>query len=147
MISHLGYWRNWQFLPITRGAAPTILSEWPSRLLRRRYNINKTVQMNVRAPKAPPMMGPLGSFGTVFTCTKTVVTPGVAPTKTVVAPSVAPNVGLDEEDSSVENDEEGDNAEDCGAVDGVGLDEDDSSVENDEEGDGTGDCDVVDEVG
>jgi hypothetical protein len=70
--------------------------------------------MNTRAPKAPPMMGPIGSFDSEFPCTETA--------------SVALDVGLDEEDSSVENDEE--------------LD----SVEDDEEGDNTGEFDVVDEV-
>jgi hypothetical protein len=54
------------------------------------------------------MMGPIGSFDSAFPCTKTVATPGVAP-----------NVGLDEEDSSVENDEAGDNTEDCGVVNEV----------------------------
>ena len=84
-----------------------VLSEWPSRRLRRKYNIKKTVQMNVRAPKAPPMMGPIGSSSIVFPCTKSVVTPGVAP-----------NVGLDEEDT-IEYDEEGDNTGEFGVVDGV----------------------------
>ena len=102
-------------MPIVRGGGPIFLSEWPSRRLRRRYNINKTVQKNVKAPKNPPMIGPIGS-GIVFPCTKSVATPGVAP-----------DVGLDEEDSSVESDEEdsveydeeGDNTEVLGVVDGV----------------------------
>ena len=122
MISHIRYGRNWEFLPIARGGAPIDLSEWPSRRLRRKYNINETVQMNVRAPKAPPMMGPIGSFDSDFPCTKAVASPlaGVAPDVTV---------GLDEEDSSVENDEE------------------DSDFKNDDEdGDNTGELSVVDRV-
>jgi len=54
------------------------------------------------------MMRPIGTFGIDFPCTKTVVTPT----------GVAPDVGLDEEDS-VENDEEGDNAGECGVEDEV----------------------------
>ena len=105
MISPLRYWRNWEFLPIARGGAP-------SRRLRRRYNTNQTVQMNVRAPKAPPMMGPIGSSDFEFSCTKTV---------TVATPGAAPDMELDEEDSCVEDDEEDSR---------VGNDEE---VENDEE--------------
>ena len=77
------------------------------------------MQINVRAPKAPPMMGPIGSFDSDFPCTKAVASPlaGVAPDVTV---------GLDEEDSSVENDEE----------DSIGYDE----------GDNTGEFSVVDGV-
>ena len=99
MISHLRNWRNWEFLPIARGGAPIVLSELPSRRLCRKYNINKRVQISARAPKAPPMMGPIGSFDSDFPCAKAVASPlaGVAPDVTV---------GLDEEDSSVENDEE-----------------------------------------
>ena len=77
--------------------------------------------MNVRAPKAPPMTGPIGSLDSDFPCTKTVASP---------LAGVAPDVGLDEEDSSVENDEEdwaieydenseGDNTGVLGVVDGV----------------------------
>ena len=54
------------------------------------------------------MMRPIGTFGIDFPCIKTVVTPT----------GVAPDVGLDEEDS-VENDEEGDNAGECGVEDEV----------------------------
>jgi len=51
--------------------------------------------MNVKAPKALPTIGPIGSFECDFLCTKTVTTswPGAA------------DVGLDEEDFCVENDE------------------------------------------
>lgn len=69
------------------------------------------MQMNisVKAPKAPPTMEPIGSSDFDFPCTKTVATPGVAP-----------DVGLDEEDPCVaENDEEGDDKEDCDVVDEV----------------------------
>ena len=102
MISHIRYGRNWEFLPTARGGAPIVLSEWPSRRLRRKYNINKTVQMNVRAPKVPPMMGPIGSFDSDFPCSEAVVTPLVG---------VAPNVELNEEDSSVGNEEGGNTGE------------------------------------
>jgi len=50
--------------------------------------------MNVKAPKAPPMMGPIGRFESDFPCTKTVTTPGAA------------DVGLNEEDVRVENTDE-----------------------------------------
>jgi hypothetical protein len=118
MISHPSYEKNWEFLPTARGGAPIFLSEWLSRRLRRRYNSNKITQMNVRAPKAPPMMGPIGSFGVVFPCTNSVA--GLV--------GVAPDVELNEpeEDSNVENGEkdsveydEGDNTGECGVVDGV----------------------------
>lgn len=124
MISHFKYGRNWEFLPIARGGAPIFLSEWPSCRLRRRYNINRTVHKNVRAPKAPPMMGPIGSFGIFFPYTKSVASPGVAP-----------DVGLNEENSGVENDEE----------DSVEYDKEDS-VEYDKEGDSTRVFGVVDGV-
>jgi hypothetical protein len=110
MISHLRYGRNWECLQIGRSEAPIFAWEWPSRRLRRKYNIKKTaVQINVRAPKALPMMGPIGSFDSDFPCTKTVANP---------LASVAPVVRLDEEDSG-EYDEEGDNTRELGVVDVV----------------------------
>ena len=109
MISHPSYERNWKFLPTARGGAPIFLLEWLSRRLRRRYNSKKMAQMNVRAPKAPPMMGPIGGFGIFSPCTNSVA--GLV--------GAAPNVGLDEsEEDSVEYDE-GDNTGECGVVDGV----------------------------
>jgi hypothetical protein len=84
------------------------------------------MQIDVRAPKAPPMMGTIGSFGIVFPCTKSEAS----------LVGVAPDVGLDEEDSGIENHEEDTGVED---------DEEDS-IGYDEEGDNTGEFGVVNEV-
>lgn len=74
------------------------------------------------------MMGPIGSFVIVFTCTKSVARlVGVAPDVGLHELEEDSNVGNDKEDSSVENDEE-------------------DSVEYDEEGDNTGELGVVNGV-
>jgi hypothetical protein len=50
------------------------------------------MQINTRAPKGPPIMGPIGSSDFEFPCTKTV---------TVATPGTVPDVGLNEEDCDV----------------------------------------------
>lgn len=62
--------------------------------------------MNVKAPKAPPTMGPIGTFESDFPCTKTVTTPGAAA-----------DVGLNEEDFRVEEDSSVNNIDEGGSCD------------------------------
>ena len=81
------------------------------------------MENNIRAPKAPPMMGPIGSFDIAFPCTTS-----------VASPAVALNVGLDEEDCGVENDEE----------DSSFRNDEENPVEYDDEADNTGEFGVVD---
>ena len=72
--------------------------------------------MNKRAPpKAPPMMGLIGTFDSDFPCTETLV------------------VGLDGEDS-IEYNEEGDKTRELGVVDGIVVVELKIEVVRDDEG-------------
>ena len=66
------------------------------------------MQVSVRTPKAPPMMGPISNSDFDFPCTGTVVTPGVER-----------DVVLDKKDFSIDDDGDDvklDDREDCSVV-------------------------------